>query len=195
MNNQPNILLIDNQFLDPQEIAVYQSLLPGNWTPSPSPQDIKYFSKDLYRHYKWDHDWDSAGWLDSTPPGWEDLYHKIALLLPPHYVHWVDLKITPPLSTGTPLHRDRDPGSPGGDPQKFSRSISVVCNLNHQWNPAWGGDFILWAGNSGNLQEHTRIPISPGQLVIVENCYHSIAPIVEYDQSRISFILHVLEYQ
>jgi Rps23 Pro-64 3,4-dihydroxylase Tpa1-like proline 4-hydroxylase len=93
------------------------------------------------------------------------------------------------------LHRDKDPTSPGGDSQKFSRSISVICNLNQQWNPAWGGDFILWAGDSGDLQEHTRIPISPGQLVIVENCYHSIAPIIEYDQSRISFILHVLEYQ
>jgi hypothetical protein len=195
MNSPPNILLIDNQFLSLQEVALYQSLLPNNWTPAPSPQNIKYFSKDLYQHYKWDHNWDSARWLDSVSIEWENLYNKISMLLPLHYVHWVDLKITPPLSTGTPLHRDKDPHSPGGDAQKFSRSISVICNLNHQWSPDWGGDFILWTEDNGNLQEHTRIPINPGQLVIVENCYHSVAPVVEHNQCRISFILHVLEYR
>lgn len=193
--SEPNILLRDDKFLSSQEIEFYQSLMPHGWTPGPSIQDIKYFSKDLYQHYQWDGNWDSARWLDSTPPMWEMLYDKIARLLPKHYVHWVDLKITPPLSTGTPLHRDKDPWTPGGDTTRFSRAISVLCNLNHVWEPQWGGEFVLYSGQDKQLTEHSQIPICPGQLLIIENCYHSIAPIVAHDRSRLSFILHVLEYR
>jgi hypothetical protein len=193
--NQPNILLRDDNFLSNQEIELYQSLMPHHWTPAPSIQNIKYFSKDLYQHYQWNGDWDSPRWLDSTPPEWEALYDKIAKFLPRHYVHWVDLKITPPLSTGTPLHRDMDPWSSGGDATRFSRAISVLCNLNHVWEPQWGGDFVLYANQNDQIVEHSKIPICPGQLVIMENCYHSIAPIVAHDRSRLTFILHVLEYK
>ena len=193
--SDPNILLRDDNFLSSQEILFYQDLMSGNWTPSPSIQDIKYFSKDLYQHYQWNGNWDSARWLDNTPPEWELLYNKIAKLLPKHYVHWIDLKITPPLLTGTPLHRDKDPWYPGGDATRFSRAISVLCNLNHEWNPQWGGEFVLYAKHDKQLTEHSKIPICPGQLLIMENCYHSIAPVVAHDRSRITFILHVLEYR
>ncbi len=192
---EPNILLRDDTFLSSQEIEFYQRLMPNGWTPGPSIRNIKYFSKDLYQHYQWKGDWDSARWLDSTPLEWETLYDKIAKLLPKHYVHWIDLKITPPLSTGTPLHRDKDPWSPGGDTTRFSRAISVLCNLNHEWDPQWGGEFVLYAEHNKQLTEHSRIPICPGQLLIMENCYHSIAPVVAHDHSRLSFILHVLEYR
>jgi len=193
--NAPNILLRDDNFLSAQEIKFYQNLMPHGWTPSPSIQNIKYFSKNLYQYYEWNGDWDSARWLDSTPPEWELLYNKISKFLPKHYTHWVDLKITPPLSTGTPLHRDKDPWSSGGDTTRFSRAITVLCNLNHEWDPHWGGDFVLHCEQNKQLAEHTRIPICPGQLVIIENCYHSIAPIVVHDKSRLSFILHILEYR
>jgi hypothetical protein len=192
---EPNILLRDDTFLSNQEIEVYQRLMPHGWTPGPSIQNIKYFSKDLYQHYQWNGDWDSARWLDSTPPEWETLYDKIAKLLPKHYVHWIDLKITPPLSTGTPLHRDKDPWRIGGDATRFSRAISVICNLNHVWEQSWGGEFLLYSEQDKQLTEHSRIPICPGQLLIIENCYHSIAPVVAHDRSRISFILHALEYR
>ena len=188
----PNILVRDDTFLSPGEIDVYQKLLPGRWTMGPSVTDIKYFSKDLYRHYNWDGDWAAARWLDSSEPDWEILYAKIAKLLPNHYVHWIDLKITPPLCTGTPKHRDKDPGSPGGDHNKFSRAISILCNLNHTWDPCWGGDFMLYSSDN---TVYTKIPIVPGQLLIMENCTHSISPITQPDQCRISFILHVLEYK
>lgn len=193
--SEPNILLRDDAFLSDQEIEFYQRLMPHGWTPGPSIQNIKYFSKDLYQHYQWNGDWDSARWLDSTPLEWETLYDKISKLLPKHYVHWIDLKITPPLSTGTPLHRDKDPWTVGGDVTRFSRAISVICNLNHVWEPSWGGEFVLHSEQGKQLTEHSRIPIFPGQLLIIENCYHSIAPVVAHDCSRLSFILHVLEYR
>ena len=193
--NEPNILLRDDNFLSSQEIEFYQSLMTNGWTPAPSIHDIKYFSKDLYRHYLWDGDWNSPRWLDSTPPEWETLYNKIAKFLPNHYVHWIDLKITPPLSTGTPLHRDKDPWFTGGDTTRFSRTISVLCNLNHVWDPLWGGEFVLYAEQKNQITEHSKIPICPGQLLILENCCHSIAPIVAHDRSRLTFILHVLEYR
>jgi len=190
----PNILLRNDSFLTAEEIAKYQSLMSRDWIPGPSIKDIKYFAKNLYNNYRWDGNWESTGWLDSTPPEWENLYNKIAVHLPSHYVHWIDLKITPPLSTGTPLHRDKDPGSLGGDTTRFSRAITVICNLNHKWDPSWGGDFLLHTTGAG-FPVHSKIPICPGQLLIIENCYHSIAPIVKHDCSRISFILHVLEYR
>lgn len=193
--NVPNILFKDDNFLSNLEIKTYQDLMPNHWTPSPSIRDIKYFSKDLYQHYQWDGDWNFARWLDSTPPQWEVLYEKICKHLPRHYVHWIDLKITPPLSTGYPLHRDKDPWSPGGDATRFSRAITVICNLNDVWDTAWGGSFILYSDNNNKLNEHTKIPISPGQLLIMENCYHNIEPIVANNRARISFILQVLEYK
>ena len=193
--NEPNILIRDDNFLSSQEIEFYQSLMPNNWTPGPSIQNIKYFSKDLYDHYQWKGDWDSPKWLDTTPPEWETLYNKIAKLLPNHYVHWIDLKITPSGLSGTPLHRDKDPWTIGGDTTRFSRAITVLCNLNHERNPSWGGEFVLHSEQNKQLTEHTRIPICPGQLLIMENCYHSISPIVAHGRSRLSFILHVLEYK
>ena len=99
------------------------------------------------------------------------------------------------MSTGTPLHRDKDPWSFGGDTSRFSRAISVLCNLNHEWDPQWGGDFLLHAQQGEDFPIYTRVPICPGQLLIMENCWHSIAPIVAHDRSRLSFILHVLEYK
>lgn len=189
----PNILHRDDNFLSKKEIALYHSLMQhSGWTPAPSMQSIKFWAKDLYQHYQWNGDWDSAKWLDSTPIEWEELYSKISKFLPRHYVHWIDIKITPPLSTGTPLHRDKDPWTPGGDSTRFSRAISVICNLNNEWEPNWGGEFMLY---DSELKEHSRVPICPGQLLIIENCYHSIAPVVAHDRSRLSFILHVLEYR
>lgn len=45
-----------------------------------------YISQHLYRHYRWNRDWDQARRLDSTPPDREDLYSKIANHLPSHFV-------------------------------------------------------------------------------------------------------------
>jgi hypothetical protein len=193
---EPNLLLRDDNFLSADELKFYNNLLPGNWTMGPSTSNIFYFSKDLYNHYKWDGNFESAGWLDSTPPEWEILYNKISAVLPKHYTHWIDLKITPPLCGGTPLHRDKDPWTPGGGPQ-FSRALSVLCNLNEEpWDPDWGGGFITHtASRDGSMKQHSVIPIVPGQLVVLENCYHSIEPITKFNKYRKSFILHVLEYK
>lgn len=205
---KPNILYRNDNFLNEKEILHYQSLLrSATWAPgigynqAQSLDDIKYFGKDLYNHYKWDGDWDSARWADSTPVDWENLYSKIAVLLPNHYIHWVDVKITCSGLGGTPTHRDKDPWTIGGDENKFSRAITIICNLNLKWNPEWGGGFQLYETRYDyetkkvNLIEDQLVEISPGQLIITENCYHSIQPIVERNKSRISFILHVLEYK
>lgn len=206
--SKPNILYRNDHFLDKNEIVHYQNLLKGaNWTPgvgydaAERLDAIKYFSLDLYDHYKWNGDWSSAKWKDSTPIDWENLYHKIVPLLPSHYVHWVDVKITCSGLIGTPMHRDKDPWTQGGDEKRFSRAISIICNLNTEWNPQWGGGFQLYETTYDDTTkslvkiEDQLINLSPGQLVIMENCFHSIQPITEKNKSRISFILHVLEYK
>ena len=198
----PKILYRDDYFLPQTEIRHFQNLLHNRqWGLSnhESLDKIFYISQDLYRHYAWDGDWKEARWLDHTAPDWENLYLKISQHLPPHYVHWVDVKITGPLQGGTPIHRDKDPWFPGGDTDKFSRAISVLCNLNTEWDPDWGGGFVLYATKKINptMIEKTVdsiVPILPGQLLIIENCYHSVELITEPCRSRISFILHVLQY-
>ena len=205
---KPNILYRNDHFLEKNEIVHYQNLLRGPvWTPGIGSDkldgldDIKHFSLDLYDHYKWDGNWQSAKWKDSTPVDWENLYQKIVPFLPKHYVHWIDIKITCAGLMGTPLHRDKDPWTQGGDEKKFSRAISVICNLNLQWNPEWGGGFQLYEtkydGTTNSLItiEDQLVKLSPGQLIIMENCSHSIQSITEQYKSRISFILHVLEYK
>lgn len=200
---KPKILYRNDYFLSQQEIRHFQSLLHNQrWGLSrgESLDKLFYISQDLYRHYAWDGNWQEAGWLDHTPPDWETLYLKISKHLPRHYVHWIDVKITGPLQTGTPVHRDKDPWSPGGDTDKFSKAISVLCNLNTEWDPDWGGGFVLY--NTKKIDDSTIkptvdtiVPILPGQLLITENCYHSVELINEPCRSRISFILHVLQYK
>ena len=138
---------------------------------------------------------------DSAPIEWENLYNKIMPFLPRHFVHWIDVKITCAGLSGTPIHRDKDPWIPGGDGKKFSRTISIICNLNLQWDPQWGGGLQLYEtiydSETESLynKEDQLVELCPGQLLIMENCSHSIQPIVERNKSRISFILHVFEYR
>jgi hypothetical protein len=201
ISKSPNVIYRNDRFLSHEDIEIYQNLLKNNrWTlgNNDSFEKIDYMSQDLYQHYKWDGDWDNVNWLDHVPVEWELLHNKISQHLPRHYVHWVDVKITSTGQQGTPVHRDKDPWRPGGDAVKFKRAISIVCNLNTIWDPSWGGGFVLYNTNV----EHGKVvntisetvPISPGQLLVVENCHHSIEPITEVSKSRISFILHVLEY-
>lgn len=199
---RPNILYRDDDFLSLDEIRVYQSLLNNDrWALSEgNPFDrLFYISQGLYRHYAWDGDWDAARWLDSTPVEWENLYNKISKHLPAHYIHWCDVKMTGPLQGGTPIHRDKDPWTVGGDSDRFSRAISIICNLNTAWNSEWGGSLILYEtkiidGKFKHVPVET-VPVSPGQLLIMENCVHSVESITEPSRCRISFILHVLEYK
>ena len=206
MLGKPKILYRDDRFLSIEEIEFYQSLLKSpKWAPSSSYkntgnqlEETAYWGRDLYRQYEWDYNWEATGWLHEEPPEWEILYKKISSHLPKHYIHWIDCKITSFGQDGVDLHRDRDPWDKGGD-IKFSRAISVICNLNTKWKEEWGGHFQLWETylNSNNQLSHKldiEIPLFPGQLVIVENCYHSVKPIIQPKKSRISFILHVLEY-
>jgi hypothetical protein len=197
-NTTSNILYRNDNFLSSDELVHYQKLLKNKrWALSNNADldSLHYISQDLYRHYQWDHNWDQARWLDSTPPDWEILYNKIAEHLPPHYVHWVDVKITGSLQGGTPMHRDKDPGSPGGDSKKFSRAISILCNLNTKWDPAWGGGFVIYKTEQNQQVIDQIVPIVPGQLLIINNCFHSVELITEPARSRVSFILHVLEYK
>jgi hypothetical protein len=199
----PNILYRNDNFLSLDEIIHYQNLLKNkNWGLSSTQtlDTLMYISQDLYNHYRWDGNWDAARWLDSTPSDWEKLYDKISEHLPPHYIHWVDVKLTGPLQGGTPIHKDREPDSPGGDTDRFSKSISVVCNLNTEWDQSWGGGFVTYKSvknknNSWDLIKSDTIPIVPGQLLIFDNCYHSIELITEPARCRASFILHVLQYK
>lgn len=196
---EPKILHLIDGFLTQSEIKHYQSLCYHGWTLAPDAEKIKYFAKDLYRHYAWDGRWDDVRWLDSSPPDWEHLYDRISSLLPPHRVHWVDLKITPPLSTGTPLHRDKDPWIEPNTDRDFNRALTIICNLNTEWDESWGGALVLHQAsrrdNETEFPAKVRIPISPGQLMIAENCYHSIETITSKDRYRISFILHALTYR
>lgn len=201
VESTPVVLYRNDNFLSKEEIFHYQQLLKNNrWKLGNSElfDKIDYVSQDLYRHYKWDFDWDNTGWLDTTPPDWEVLHHKISQHLPRHYVHWADVKITSTSQSGTPLHRDLDPWSKGGDAVKFKRAISILCNLNSTWDVAWGGGLILHTVKVDKkqpvIETNQIIPIVPGQLLIVENCYHSIESITHAAKSRVSFILHVLEY-
>lgn len=200
-NTTSNILYRNDNFLSSNEIVHYQQLLKNkHWALSDTADldSLHYISQDLYHHYQWDHNWDQARWLDSTPPDWEILYNKIAEHLPPHYVHWIDVKITGSLQGGTPIHRDKDPGHPGGDSKKFSRAISILCNLNTRWDPSWGGGFVIYKTDQHNQSNQVIdeiIPIVPGQLLIINNCFHSVELITEPARSRVSFILHVLEYK
>jgi hypothetical protein len=200
----PKILYQNDNFLSNDEIKHYQSLLKNNrWALSDTEtlDTSLYVSQDLYNHYKWDGDWDSPRWLDTTPMDWEHLYDKIAQQLPPHYIHWVDVKLTGPLQGGTPIHRDKEYNQiPGGDALKFSKSLTILCNLNTSWDPAWGGGFIVYESvtDQNNKMTHTpvqTIPIVPGQLLIMENCFHSVETITKPTRSRLSFILHVLKYR
>lgn len=197
--HKPNILFRDDNFLTPDEISKFHSLMHSNtWVPVPNLKKIQLFSKSIYQNYQWNGDWDYARWLDDTPSEWCDLYDKVAERLPKHYVHWIDIKITPPMSTGAPLHRDKDPWFPGGS-DKFSKALTCIVNLNSEWDDSWGGDFVLWDAQLNpdytiNFEEYCKVPIKPGQLVIIENAWHSIATITELDRSRISFILQVLQY-
>jgi len=202
MHGPPVVLYRDDNFLNQQEIIRFQNLLKNNrWVlgNQTSFDKIDYVSQNLYHHYQWDGNWDHARWLDSTEPDWELLYEKISAHLPKHYVHWVDVKITSAGQSGTPLHRDKDPWTPGGDPVRFKKAISIICNLNQQWDPLWGGGLVLHETNVKDNKIVTTInqtvPIIPGQLIIMENCYHSIEPIVQSSKSRTSFIMHVLEYK
>lgn len=199
---KPNILYRNDNFLSLNEIDVYQKLLANDrWalcTGNPFERLI-YISQSLYRHYDWDYNWNAARWLDTTPVEWEELYAKIAQHLPPHYVHWCDVKVTGSLQGGTPMHRDRDPWSDGGDAERFSRTITILCNLNNVWDPQWGGGFVVYEtkkqGDDFEFIPTETIPIVPGQLLIMENCVHSIELITEPARCRTSFILHVLEYR
>jgi hypothetical protein len=201
ITSTPVVLYRDDHFLTKKEIFHYQQLLKNNrWKLGNSElfDKIDYVSQDLYNQYQWDGNWQNTGWLDTSPPDWEVLYHKISQHLPRHYVHWADVKITSSLQSGTPMHRDLDPWSKGGDPVKFKRAISILCNLNTVWDDAWGGGLKLHNvkvdGDQTTVETDQIVPILPGQLLIVENCYHSIELITEPAKSRVSFILHVLEY-
>jgi len=201
VNSTPVILHRDDNFLTSNEISHYQQLLKNNrWTLGNAEcfDKINYISQDLYQHYQWDGNWQNTGWLDSTPPDWEVLYHKICQHLPKHFVHWADVKITSTSQSGTPFHRDLDPWSKGGDPVKFKKAITIICNLNTVWNANWGGGLKLYNvkidGEQPTIETDQIVPVLPGQLLIVENCYHSVDLITEAAKSRISFILHVLEY-
>lgn len=196
---EPRILHIVDNFLSQAELKQYQALMTTGWTPSPSVENFKYLSKDLYKHYGWDGDWHDVRWLDQTPIEWEKLYHKIASYLPAHRVHWVDIKITTPLSTGTPLHRDKDPWLDADTDRIFQKALIAICNLNSEWDPSWGGSLIV---HRAQLENHTvcytekcRVPITAGQLIVAENFYHSIEPIIEPECHRISFILHALQHR
>jgi hypothetical protein len=198
----PQIIYRNDNFLSLEEIKHYQSLLHNHrWGLSDHPtlDEIYYISQSLFQHYAWDGQWDQARWLDSTPLDWEHLYDKISKHLPPHYLHWVDVKITGPLQRGTPLHRDKDPWLSGGDIKKFSQSISIICNLNSDWNQNWGGGLVLHntTKNKRGLEYsiNQTVPVVPGQLLIMYNCAHSIELITEPSRSRISLILHVLQYK
>jgi hypothetical protein len=195
--SSPKILYQDDHFLTADEIKMYQQfLLTHTWGVGPGGlENILYVSKDLYCHYKWDGNWDAAHWADNEPVEWEHLYQRIAKHLARHYLHWCDAKITSFGQQGTPLHRDKDPWTPGGDTNKFSRAITVLCNLNSQWDPAWGGGIQLYSSDKSGLTLTDTVPIVPGQLLIMENCYHSIEPITQIGKSRVSFIVHVLEYR
>lgn len=193
---QPTILFRDDNFLSTEQVLKYQDLLKNNsWSLgfNETLDELFYVSQSLYRHYAWDGDWQSPRWLDTTPPDWEQLYQDIANYLPPHFVHWVDVKITGSYQNGTPLHRDKDPWKPGGDIEKFDKSITVLCNLNTAWDAGWGGGLVLYS-----TDEHRQntvfqtVPITPGQLLIIENCVHSIETITEPSKSRVSFVLQVL---
>ena len=194
---EPRILYHCDTFLTKDEISHYQTFMLEGWK-LPDLDRFKYISRDLYNHYRWDGDWSSVGWRDDCPPDWEILYKSIAVHLPAHRVHWVDLKITPPLSTGVPLHRDLDPWAYPSTVHEFSRAITVLCNLNTEWQNHWGGDFVLHQAvkqdHDINYEEKYRIPIKPGQLLITENCFHSMDPVIEPERNRISFILHALQY-
>lgn len=199
---KPHILYQNDKFLSFDEISHYQSLLKNyNWGLSNyhTLDKLFYVSQNLYRHYAWDGKWDAAQWLDSTPPDWEQLYNKISEHLPPHYVHWIDVKMTGSYQGGTPIHRDKDPWTKNGDTKKFSNSIAIICNLNIEWDARWGGGLTLYETKNVNGQlTHTVdqvIPIVPGQLLIVNNCFHSIELITEPSRNRVSFILHVLKYK
>lgn len=199
----PNILYRDDNFLSLSEVTHYQNLLKNkNWGLSNTQtlDTLHYVSQDLYNHYKWDGNWEDANWLESTPVDWEHLYNKISAHLPRHYVHWIDVKLTGSLQGGTPIHKDAGPDRPGGDTTKFSESLTVLCNLNTDWNPKWGGGLVVYqtSTDSSNQRSHQvveTIPIVPGQLLIVNNCYHSIELITEPSKCRVSFILHVLKYK
>jgi hypothetical protein len=197
----PVILYRNDHFLTSNEIFHYQQLLKNNrWKLGNSElfDKINYVSQDLYNQYQWDGHWQNTGWLDTSPADWEVLYHKISQHLPKHYLHWADVKITSTSQGGTPIHRDLDPWSKGGDPVKFKKSITILCNLNTAWAAEWGGGLTLHnvkIKEDGPVVETDQIiPIFPGQLLIVENCYHSIELITQPAKSRVSFILHVLEY-
>ena len=199
---RPEIVYRNDNFLSQKEIKHYQNLLHNRqWGLSSQTilDQINYISQDLYRHYAWDGQWNQARWLDTTAPDWEQLYEKISQHLPSHYLHWADVKITGPLQGGTPVHRDKDPWSPGGDSEKFSRAVSVICNLNSQWDKSWGGGFVLYntvkTRNGLEYLPDQLVPIMPGQLLIVNNCTHSVELITEPCRSRISLILHVLQYK
>jgi len=194
---EPNILKVIDNFLTPNELIVYQGLLSTNWTLGPTVENFKYLSKDLYYHYQWNGDWSNVRWREDAPFEWELLYNKIAEHLPPHQIHWVDLKITTPLSTGTPLHRDKDPWIHHETGEKFSKALSIICNLNSKWDTSWGGALIAYQAQKHDDKisyvEYQRIPITPGQLIIAENFYHGIEPVSQSERHRMSFILHVLQ--
>jgi hypothetical protein len=202
VESSPVVLYRNDNFLNADEILHYQQLLKNNqWKLGnlESFDKIDYVSQDLYKHYKWDGNWDNTGWLDTSPPDWEHLYFSISKHLPRHFVSWIDVKITSTSQGGTPMHRDRDPWTTGGDSKKFKKAITIICNLNNNWDPAWGGGLHLHDVKINNTQVdvsiNQTIPVVPGQLLIVENCYHSVELITESAKSRVSFILHVLEYQ
>ena len=193
----PNILYRNDSFLSIDEIKKYQGhLLSKTWGFSHDGiENIMYMSKDLYHHYKWDGNWDSARWLDDVPVDWEHLYLRIATHLPKHYLHWCDSKITTYGWTGTTIHRDKDPWKPGGDTEKFISTISILCNLNTNWDEKWGGGFQLYSADESGLHLSETVPIVPGQLLIMDNCFHGIEPITEPGKTRISCIFHVLKYR
>ena len=193
----PNLLYRNDSFLTTKEVKSYQDLLASKtWgVSSGGVENLMYISKDLYNHYAWDGNWDSPCWVANESTEWEDLYKRIAAHMPRHYLHWVDVKITSYGQTGTPRHRDKDPWTPGGDVNKFSRSLTVLCNLNTNWDSDWGGGFEVYKTDETGFTKTDTIPITPGQLLILENCTHSIQPITKIGKSRISVIIHALEYR
>lgn len=196
---EPRILHVIDNFLSHAELTQYQALMTTGWTLGPSVKNFKYLSKDLYKHYGWDGNWHDVRWLDQTPVEWEKLYHKIARYLPAHRVHWADIKITTPLSTGTPLHRDKDPWICADTNEIFQKALVVICNLNLEWKSVWGGSLIVHRAHRENntifFTEKCRIPITAGQLIVAENFYHSIEPVIEPERHRMSLIVHALQYR